>query len=112
MASSYHAGQHRSRKTHRTYIVVDTKYTQIRIQEKYDFHLRPGTLVHISKTNETIILWLTDCFLEKLNGLLVILILLYLGNSIHFLEVSSLMTSITLHYLGSPSTSQFVFFFV
>lgn len=41
--------------------------------------------MHISKTNETVILWL-DCFLEKFKGLLAILMLFYLGNKDPSLE--------------------------
>lgn len=49
------------------------------------FHLRPDTLIYISKTYKTIILWITDCIPNTLNGILAVPILLVQEINIHFL---------------------------
>lgn len=72
MASDYHIEKYISRKFHEhTCIVMDIKK-----KKTHDFHLRPGALVHFPKTYKTIILWVTDCILDKLNGILAVSILL------------------------------------
>lgn len=111
MARSQHTGQKRFRKIHTTYIVFAIKYTQIRIQGKYDFHLRPGTPVHISKTNETVILWLQIALLNNSRAFQQSSCFFTQEIRTHLLKVSILVASVRLHYLNSPSTSQFVFFF-
>lgn len=65
MAGDYHIEKQISKKfinIHTWLIKKPTHY----------FHLRPDTIVHISKTYKTIILWITNCILDKLNGILAV----------------------------------------
>lgn len=72
MANDYHTEKYSSRKIHvYTHIIIG-----IFKKKTHYFHSRPGALVHISKSYKTIILWATDCILDKLNGILDVSILL------------------------------------
>lgn len=55
MASDYHVEKQ-----------ISKKFINIHIL------LRPDTIVHISKTYKNIILWITNCILDKLNGILAV----------------------------------------